>query len=181
MSLERTKKRTQIGSAILMIIVAGYLIHYTYRAFYRAWRFCFGEPDRWTNLWFVEPDAVIEISTRAWYFGLWSAAIFASVIATLAAVYLLNRVRIGLMFDDISARSIQWVGGLFILAMLVDTIFGFFDRYLLTLHNQEHRVPVQFLYDPSDIKLTILAIVIFLFGWVMRAAVKIEQENKGYI
>jgi len=175
------RNRIQKGAVVLMAAVSAYLVYYTFHSFRRAIRFCFGEMERWNEIDFVENDAVIEMSTRYMYFGLWAAAISFSMAGIIAGLYLLNRVRIGFLFDDISARSIQIFGAVTVLAMIVDTIFGVFDLYLLTLHNAENRYGLQYLYDPSDLKTAMLASVMFMFGWVMREAVNIENENKGFI
>ncbi len=178
-----SKMRTHIqkGAVVLMAAVSVYFVYYTWHSFRRAIRFCYGEMERWNNVQIVENDAVIEMSTRHIYFGLWAAAIVFSMAGILAGLYLLNRVRIGFLFDEISARSIQIFGAVTVLAMGVDTIFGFFDLYLLTLHNADHQFPVQYMYDPSDLKTAVLASVMFMFGWVMREAVKIERENKEFV
>lgn len=181
MLVSAMRGRIQKSVAFFMCLVVLYLFYYSYRSFNRAWRFCYGEMERWNNSNIVEPTAVIEMSTRHMYFGLWAAAILASIAGILAGLYLLNRVRIGFFFDEISARSIQIFGLVTIFAMAVDTVFGMFDLYLLTLHNAENRYPIQYLYDPSDLKAVILASVMFMFGWVMREAVKIERENKEFV
>jgi hypothetical protein len=174
------RTRIQKGAIALMAVVSVYFVYYTYHSFRRAIRFCYGEMERWNKIDFVENDAVIDMSTRHIYFGLWAAAIVFSMAGILAGLYLLNRVRIGFLFDEMSARSIQIFGAVTVLAMGVDTIFGFFDRYLLTLHNADHRFPVKYMYDPSDLKTAVLASVMFMLGWVMRESVKIERENKEF-
>jgi hypothetical protein len=181
MAVSKLRARVQKFAMVLMGLVSVYLVYYTYHSFRRAIRFCFSEPDRWTNLRIVDADAVIATGTRYTYFGLWTAAIVFSMAGIIAGLYLLNRVRIGFFFDEVSSRSIQIFGAITVVAMVVDTIFGAFDLYLLTLHNAEDRYPIQYLYDPSDLKTALLASVMFVFGWVMREAVLIERENKGYV
>ena len=83
------KSRVQWFSTVLMGATILFLIYYLYRSFGRAYRFCFGEPERWANHWRVEEAAVIEQSTRATYFGVWVTVILLSTIATLAAIRLL--------------------------------------------------------------------------------------------
>jgi len=181
MSATDLRNRISKGAAVLMVLLSGYLVYYAYNSFHRAYRFSFGERERWNNVYGVESDAVIQESTRWAYFGLWAAAILTSILSIIAGLYLLNRCRKGLLFDEPTAKALQWVGATSVFAMLVDTVFGYFDRYLLTLHNQENRIDPQFLYDPTDIKMICVGCVIFLFGWVAREGIAVENENKEYV
>ena len=175
------KSRVQWFSTVLMGATILFLIYYLYRSFGRAYRFCFGEPERWANHWRVEEAAVIEQSTRATYFGVWVTVILLSAIATLAAIRLLYLCRQGRIFDVAAARTIQVFGILLVIAMIGDQVFGAVDLYLLTKHNLVQQEPIQWFYDPVDFKTMALALVMFLFGWVMRDAIEIDKTNKEFV
>ena len=181
MTPETFKRRVQMSATGLMVLTTIYLLYYAYRSFKRAYRFSFGEPERWQNHWRVEADAVIEMSTRSMYFAVWATVIVLSIAAVIAGLHLLNRCRKGMIFDAGTARAIQWLGGLLVVAMLGDTVFAAVELYLLTLHNPVETLPIQFRYDPTDFKTISLAIVLTLFGWMMRGAMEIEQTNREFV
>ncbi|WGI22632.1 DUF2975 domain-containing protein [Amylibacter sp. IMCC11727] len=175
------KSRVQWFANVLMTVTTLYLIYYLYNAFLRAYRFCFGEPELWANHWRVEEAAVIEQSTRMTYFGVWVTVIVMSAVATLAALRLLNLCRQGRIFDAAVARTIQMFGILLIIAMIGDQVFGAVDLFLLTKHNPVQQEPIQWVYDSADFKTMALALVMFLFGWVMRDAIEIDKTNKEFV
>ena len=47
------KTRLQSAALALMAVTSFYLVYYLYRSFHRAWRFSFGEPERWQTHWRV--------------------------------------------------------------------------------------------------------------------------------
>lgn len=175
------KARVQGFSAVLMGATVLFLVYYVYSSFQRAYRFCFGAPELWAGHWCVEDAAVIEHSSRVTYFLIWSVVILLSAIATVAAIHLLNRCRKGLIFDAGTARSIQVLGGILVVAMIGDQVFGALELYMVTQHNPVHVEPIKWQYDPTDFKTAALAVVLFMFGWVMREAIEVEQTNKGFV
>ena len=175
------KARVQGFSTVMIALTSAYLVYYLYRSVGRAYRFSLGEPDMWINHWRVEDSAVIAQSTRVTYFCIWMFVILASTVAVIAALHLLNRCRKGLIFDAVTARAVQHVGGLLIIAMIADQLFGAVDWYLLTKHNLVNQESIQWAYDPTDYKTIALALVLFMFGWVMREAIEVEQTNKEFV
>lgn len=181
MSPQIFKSRVTVGATILMVGTIGYLIHYTYSSFHRAFRFCFGEPERWQNHWRVEETAVIEMSTRMTYFAIWISVVLLSIAGTLVALHLLNRVRRGHIFDAPNSRILQWAGAVLVLAMLADTVFGSVELYLITSHNTVTIEPIRFAFDASDMKVMVLGIVLFMFGWVLRDTIELDQIHRGFV
>lgn len=181
MSNQAFKNRVQAGSTVLMGVTCIYLVYYLYSSFSRAYRFCFGEPERWQNHWRVEDGAIIADWTRVQYFLIWAIVIVISAIATLVAIRLLNRCRKGLIFDSRTAQLLRVFGGILVLAMIADQIFGAVELNLLTKHNLVNVEPIRWAYDPVDYKTIVLALVLFLFGSVMREAIEIEKTNKEFV
>ena len=181
MQLERSLSRVRLGALILMIAVAAETIRYTWKSFHRAWRFCFGEPERWNTHWMVDEGAVIETSQRLLYFSIWSVIILASIAAFLAGLHLLNRVRRGQIFTQASANAIRRLGAVLAFAMFLDMIFQAMDAWLITYSNAENIRPIAWFYDPSDIKTFFMAVILFLFGWVMQQSLQVERENRGFV
>ena len=175
------KARVQSFATGLMGLTFLYLMYYIYISFWRAYRFCFGEPERWLTHWAVEHSAEIAHSTRMTYFAIWVAIILLSVFATVAGIALLNRCRRGLIFDARTARSVQVFGGLLVVAMVGDQVFGAVEMAIITQHNTVNNHPIAWAYDPSDFKSIALAVVLFMFGWVMKEAIEIEQTNKEFV
>lgn len=176
-SLSRIRK----GATVLMALVGLELIYYTYKSFFRAYRFSFGEPERWNTHWLVDEGSMIMFGQRLGYFSIWTIVILASVAAFIAGIVLLNRCRKGLIFDEGTANTIRTLGLILAFAMLIDQAFQAADAYLITLSNAEGPRSIQWFYDPSDIKTFIMAVILILFGWVMRISISVDQENKEFV
>lgn len=174
-------KAVKIGAAILMLPVAAHLVYYAYHAFSRAIRFSFSEPERWNTHWRVDAGTVIEMGARIGYFTFWAAVILASCAAIIVGLYILNRCRRGLIFDAQTARSVHLLGAVLAFAMVIDQMFQAMDIYLITRFNIAGPEPIVWVYDPSDIKTFLLAVILFLFGWVMRKGIEVDRENRGFV
>jgi hypothetical protein len=164
-----------------MALVGLELVRYSYHAFSRAYRFCFGDPARWNEHWMVDAGTQVGNTLRLGYFSFWVAVILASIAVSIAALILLNGIRRGDIFTEAAARRVQWVGGLLVFAMAFDTVFMAFDAHIITRLNAEGARPVAYVYDPSDIKSAIMGAVLFLFGSVLHQAIDIDRENRVYI
>jgi len=181
MQIDRNLRRIRIGALILMVLVAAELMYYSYKSFFRAYRFSFGAPDRWNTHWLVDEGAMIATGQRLLYFSIWASVILASIAAFIAGLHLLNRCRKGLIFTEATARAIQGLGGILAFAMVIDQMFQAADAYLITLSNADGPNPIAWFYDPSDIKTFVMAVILYLFGWVMRVSIWIDAENRGFV
>lgn len=181
MSTNDFERRVRIGSVLVMMLVGLELLRYSYFAFARAYRFCFGEPERWNAHWMVDAGTQVGTGLRLGYFSFWSAVILASIVVFIAALWLLNALRQGEIFSESVARRVQWVGGLLVFAMAFDTVFMMFDAHLISFGNADGPRPIAYVYDPSDLKSATMGAILFLFGRVMVQAVEIDRENKGYV
>ena len=181
LNVETFLRRARKGALILMILVAAETVYYTWDSFRQAWRFSFGEPERWHTHWRVDDGTVIETGARIGYFSIWAVVILLSVAAFLAGLHLLNRCRKGFFFDEGTAQAVRLLGGVLAIAMIVDQMFQSADAWLLTRFNAGGPEPIAWFYDPSDIKTFSMAVILFLFGSVMRKAMDVEQENRGFV
>jgi len=181
MSDTKPLKAVKIGALILMLPVAAETIYYTYRSFARAIRFSFAEPERWNTHFRVDAGTVIEMGPRIGYFVFWGLVILASVAAFIVGLYILNRCRQGLLFDERTAKGIHLLGAVLAFAMVIDQVFQSMDIYLITRFNIAGPGPIAWNYDPSDIKTFSLAVILFLFGWVMRKGIEVDRENRGFV
>lgn len=177
---ETTLKRVRLGALLLMLGVAAELIRYSFRSFDRALTFSFQKQELWNNHRWVDPGTTIELGARVGYFAIWTIIIFLSILSFLSALHLLNHVRKGRVFDIRSAQAIRRLGLVLGTAMVADLIFHAFDPWLITRFNAEP-LPIRWGYDPSDIKTLVMAMILFLFGWVMRESIDIELEHKGFV
>lgn len=181
MQIEHALTWTKRGALMLMVPLGIETFYYTGRGLYRAARFCFLQPDRWNNHQLVDPEVVITLGPRIAYFVCWAGIILASTVVMIAGLYLLNRIRRGLIFDEISARGLKWVGGSLAVALILDQVFQAFDRYLITMSNIDGPLPVRWFYDPSDFKSISIGFILLLLGEVMRRGIQAQRENQEYI
>lgn len=165
----------------LSIPVALELVYYSYRSFARAWRFCFGEPERWNSHWAVDPGTVIETGPRIGYFLLWGSVNLASILCYVIGLALLIMIWRGRLFDPLIGRVVRLLGGALAFSMAWDQLFQAFDLYLVTRFNADGPHPIRWVYDPSDIKSFSLGVILFLFGWVMLKGLDVARENRSFV
>lgn len=173
-------RRLQIWSMLLLVVVGFETLRYTGWSLYRAWRFSFGEPQRWNSHWRMDEGTVVEMSHRIAYFLPWVVVIIASAVAYVIALYVLNRCRKGLIFDRGTARGVRLLGATMVGSMVLDQMYQAVRPWLFTLPNQSP-LPIRWFYDPSDFKTMGLGGVILLFGWVMSHSVDVATENRGFV
>ncbi len=181
MSVQTFKQKVQTGAGGLMIPLAVYLVYYTYESFDRFISRSFTHPEFWENHWMIDEGVKLGLNTRMMYFFNWMPTIIVSIISICFGLHLLNRLRKGLFFDLRTAWAVQMLGGVSILVIILDTVAETMAATLITSQNVDGGWPLRYQYDPTDIKSLILCLVIFMFGWIMREAMAIDQEHKEYV
>ena len=181
MPAEAFKRKAQVGAGVLMLPVGVYLIYYIYESLSRFISRSFTHPEWWYTHWMVDEGIKAALATRTLYFVGWMPIIIVSAMSTIAGLYLLNRIRKGLFFDLHTGWAIQMLGGLSVVTIILDTIMEAVSVVLITSQNADGGLPFRYQYDPTDIKMLILSIVIFIIGWIMREAIMIDQENREYV
>lgn len=169
------------GALAMMVLMSVETVRYTYDSFRRAWRFSFGDPQRWNEHWAVDPGTLIEMGPRVGYFILWIGVVLASILCFLIGLYLLNRVRRLHLFDTRTAQTVRALGLALAFAMVFDQVFQAVDLYLVTRFNADGPEPIMWRYDPSDIKTFAMGILLFLFGWIMHKGIDVARENKEFV
>ena len=180
MSHDRTLSRIRIAATLLLIAIAAETLRYTYTSFDRAYSFAFGNPDLWNNHYLADPSTIVPMGARIQYFAIWGGIILLSLACYLIGLFILNSVRRGRIFEPQTASAVWWLGLTLAVAMVADLIFHAVDAALITRFNAEP-LPVRWAYDPSDLKSLSLALILFLFGWIMRQSIEIEKENRGFV
>jgi|GEM_PF-2092009 len=181
MSVQSFKQKVQFGAGVLIVPMALYLAYYIYESFSRFISRSFTHPEFWENHWMIDEGVKLSLNIRIMYFIGWMPTIITSIVSIGFALYLLNRLRKGLFFDTRTAWAVQMVGALGVAVIVFDTIMESVSATLMTSLNADGGWPLQYQYDPTDIKSLILTLVIFAFGWMMGEAIKIDQEHKGYV
>ena len=164
-----------------MLPMVGFLIYYIYESFSRFISRSFTRPEFWENHWMIDQGVSLDFTIRATYFFGWMPVIIMSCITIVLGLYLLNRLRQGLFFNSRNARAIQFLGGLSVATVLLETLMESLTVVLITSQNSDGGRPFSYQYDPTDIKALILYLVIFTFGWMMDEAIKIDREHKEYV
>ena len=72
-------------------------------------------------------------------------------------------------------------GAVLAAAMVIDQIFQSTDAWMLTLANADGPDPLRWFYDPSDIKTFAMAVILVLFGAIMRHAIAVDRENREFV
>lgn len=177
---DRTLSRVRLCALLLMLGVGAEMLRYIYDSLDRSLKFSFLEPERWNTHRLVDAGAEIAMGPRIGYFAVWGTVILLSVLSFLAALHLLNMVRQGRIFDLRTANAVRRLGLILGIAMVADLAFHALDPWLLTQSNAEP-LHVRWGYDPSDIKTLSMAMILFLFGWVMQQSIHVDQENREFV
>ncbi|MEL6617851.1 MAG: DUF2975 domain-containing protein [Pseudomonadota bacterium] len=181
--MQHTRLLTTVrwGALAMMILMSIETARYAYDSVHRAWRFSFGDPQRWNAHWAVDAGTMIGMGPRTGYFILWIAVVLASLLCFAIGLYLLNRIRRLQLFDMRTALTVRALGLALAFAMAFDQVFQAVDLYLVTRFNANGPEPIMWRYDPSDIKTFSIGILMFLFGWIMHKGIDVARENKGFI
>jgi hypothetical protein len=174
-------RRIKLGATVLMILTVLELGRYVWTMIGNLLRFCFTKPELWNTHWRVDDGTEIAIGLRILYGGYWGSVILASIGVSVVGLLLLNRIRRGEVFVAQTARAIQLFGAMLAALLLYDTFFQSTEIWLITYQNASGPQAIRFFYDPSDWKAMLLGAVLFLFGGVMKAAIAVDQENRGFV
>ncbi len=181
MLISHLRQRVMFWSGVTLVPMAAFLIYYIYESMTRFISRSFTNPEFWENHWMIDKDVTLDLTTRTLYFIGWMPVIFLSCLSILVGMYLLNRLRQGLFFNTTNARLIQLLGGVSVVTVILDTLMESVSVVLITAQNADGGHVFAYQYDPTDIKALILYSVVFTFGWMMRAAMEIDQEHKGFV
>ena len=164
-----------------IIWLAIFLIYYPYRVLKDVIPFAFTKPELWQNHWLVDHTTEIPFSLRLSYFLLWAFPILATVVMTAIAIHFFYLLRKGIYFDFRTVRDLQLLGLSACFAGFGVLLGNSLTSWLITILNTKEKHSIHFGYEPTEVSLMLTGIGLFLGGWIIKALVMEDQENKEFI
>jgi len=169
-------------STIGMVLMAPMLLYYPYHGLAWNLELSFLDPGAWTrnNHW-VDPDAQIAMATRVVFFVLWALPTFFGWLAYFVGFRMLWLLRSGAVFDLRIAQSLRWLGALIFGSSGIALFAGAVSPMIRSWHNASGPLPLRFWYDSGNIGMIFCGLAFLFLGIVLREAIGIAEENRGFI
>ena len=162
-----------------MVLLIGYALYYPYWAMSGTLDFAFFEPERMTKSRFS--GGIVENETRWIWLAMWTVPILGGIYACVAAIYATQMVRMRCYFDVRFASAIFHLGVGTIISLVADIVATSFSRKVLSLHNPSGQHDLWFRFHSEEWGLILCGVGFCALGWVLREAVKIAEENDGFV
>lgn len=173
--------RVTTTANILLPVLAVFAAFYVFVTAWETVNFALLQPHWWLQDEWVDPDAQIATTTRVVYLLMWLLPIALGLFGVAAAVRLLLLVRKGVLFDARVSRGLRLVGFGVGGSGLSDMIADLFTPLVLTWHNATETMAPRFYFDSESAGLIICGGGFYLVGWIMSEAIKLADENEGFI
>jgi hypothetical protein len=138
-------------------------------------------PDLWLQSPWVEPGAEIATATRFVCAVVWLLPVAAGVLAVLSAIELLSLVRKGVLFDHRIARRFRIAGIACAASGALDLVANLFTPVILSWHNPSGPFGPSFYFNSEAAGLILCGGGFYLTGWIMAEAIRLKDENEGFI
>lgn len=138
-------------------------------------------PERWLQSPWVEPGAEIATATRIVYAAVWLLPVAAGVVAVLSAVELLSLVRRGVLFDQRIARRFRIAGIGCAASGALDLLANLVTPTILSWHNPSGAFAPSFYFNSEAAGLILCGGGFYLTGWIMAEAIRLKDENEGFV
>jgi hypothetical protein len=178
MELYMTSRRCIFtGFAFVLLF---YIPYYVYTEMGWIVQMTFADPERWNRSSWADNDAVIPFIMRLFYLVLWTAPIAVGTLALLIGALICWSVRLGDYFNLLLARKIFWLGTLMIIGAALAILAGSISPMLVSWYNVDGQLPLRF-WHGSNLTIMLAGFAFIMFGSVMRDAIALADENKGFV
>lgn len=175
--MRETRIRKYAG--VFMIILGIYSFYYPFATIIGLLDFTFLDPQRMESSRFTSGH--VNELIRWIYFIMWLLPVVAGVYACAAALFSVNLCRNGHYFDTRFARGIWHVGMGTIISLATDIIATTLSPKVLSGLNPNGPLALRFRFNSEEYGLLLCGIGFCALGWVIHEAVKIAEENDGFI
>lgn len=173
--------RIQTLARLLLLPTALFGLLYPLHGIWGTWRYAVGQPELWLrNRWF-EAGAEIAMATRLGYALLWSIPAVCGGLAMAMGFACLWLIRRGVLFDPRIARRIRWMGAFVALSATTQTAMMALTPTIISWHNPSGPLAPIWRYDSETIGLMFCGAAFWLIGWILAEAIRIADENAGFI
>ncbi|MEM9715087.1 MAG: DUF2975 domain-containing protein [Pseudomonadota bacterium] len=170
-------KKIKIVTLPLLICCFGFLTYWLVREFLWLIPFAITDLTQWNNLHWVDDDVAIPFTLRAVFTGLWLAVIFLGAYGIICGARLLVLYFNGEYFSLRSYRSIQRLGIVMILSMVVEIFVVSINHSIHSWVNIELPwIEPSLYFQPFHLSLILSGCGFYVIGWVMLEAQKMKAD-----
>jgi len=162
-----------------MVLLGAYTLFYPYSSISGLIDYAFLYPERMVKSRFT--GGFVSDGLRWGYFWMWLTPVIAGIYGCVAALYLANLCRVGRYFDERFARGLYHLGAAVIASLVTDILATSFTPKLLSWINPAGPLDVRWRFQSEETGLVLCGIGFCALGWVMQEAVKIAEENDGFV
>lgn len=173
--------RIQRMATGMLPVMGIFCLFYVFYTAQNTLDFAILSPERWHDSRIVHPLAQIAQQTRIIYAVVWLLPVVAGLAAVFTAIYLLNLVRQGLLFDERIASGFRIAGIAAAISGGFDHLAHFLTPPILSWHNPDGALPASFHFNADSAGVILCGCMFWLVGWILREAIHIARENQGFI
>jgi hypothetical protein len=177
----KSMERIVTTAKILQPLLVVFSIFYLWKTAGGTLDYALLSPERWQNDVWAHPEAKIAMTTRWVYLIVWMTPIIFGLLAIGIAALLLRRVEKGTLFDGRIASGFQGIGVCVAASGAADLLANYVQPALISWHNPDGRLPPSFYFNSESAGLILCGGGFFLVGWIMAEAIKIAEDNKGFV
>lgn len=165
----------------LLLPYSAVLFSYPYLSLDWLLRVCFWEPATWHEDIWVHPEAVISLTTRWFFFGVWLPVVLFGLWCLFSGGRLLWLLQKGVVFDARVAQLLMSLGSGLIANALCTMLAGSLSPMIRSWHNPEGALPLRFWYTTELGGLILCGLAFLMVAAIMRESIRISRENEGFI
>jgi len=143
--------------------------------------FAFLDRDLWYESSWVADASPAPNWQRALYLFVWILPVAFGLFAVYCALRLVLLIRKGVLFDPPVSRLLRWVGIGTSGSGLADFVGNLYTPQILSLTNPKGPVPFEWYFDSEPAGLIVCGGGFYLIGWILAEALKLADENEGFI
>lgn len=118
---------------------------------------------------------------RLYYFAFTSASVLSGLLAVAFGTRLMVHFWNGRFFETKTTNTIRWLGGSLMLVSVLSVAFVSVSPHVMTFGRALGTIPIQLRLNSYDLGYVLCGVLIFIIGWVLGEALRIEQENREFV
>jgi len=174
-------QRIQYMATALLPVMGVFCLFYIFVTGHDALDQALWSPDRWYESRYADPAAQITAFTRSVAAVLWVLPVIAGLAAVFMAIYVLNLVRQGVLFDERIARGFRFAGLATALSGGLGLLMVCLAPMIFSWHNPSGPLAPRFYFHSDTAGLIVCGAMFWLVGWIMREAIRIANDNEGFV
>ncbi|MEO0356884.1 MAG: DUF2975 domain-containing protein [Pseudomonadota bacterium] len=174
-------KRIRLG--ILILVCLGILLVVNMMFNYVRWTIpnAFIDLDRLPRAYGYGPDEDFPFFNRLFFFVFVTMSVLSGLIAVGIGFRLMRLFWNGVFFEHATTTTIRWLGISLMAVAVISILYGNVVPYVLTQARASGGLPMYPVLNSYDLGYALCGVLMFMIGWVLGEALRIEQENKEFV